>query len=574
MSLPAVVRTALFIPSAPGFLFTSYHEAPDVPPSGKAALLCPPIGHEYASTHRAMRHLADALARAGVPCLRFDYHGTGDSSGDGPEAANPQQWQADIRNLLNELRARSGAAMVGMVGVRFGAMLAAMVATQAASDFLVLWHPCASGRRYIRELRAHAAAAGLNEEADACLETGGVLLPSELLGQLEALELPVARVPATTPVLVLGKAPLAAAAQQLAAPTDFVEAVDIDGMMAEPQFTLVPNTSIAAITGWIARLPGSAATKVYMSRLAGSDVATDADFTEQVCRFGAGDALFGVLRQPRSKPRASVVVMFNAGCQHHVGPNRLYVSLARELAAMGYASFRLDLRGIGESVVSDPAAENVAYPDSAMEDAAAAIEYLQNRHGYQEFILMGLCSGAHTSFHAAVQLGGRFRFPLLVMLNPLTYRWVPGMSLDVTQQAQQASYYAQAMRRRGAWLKLLSGRVNLKNIFGVVVRQVRTLTRAAMLYLREMIGQPSEPLSQELQALWKRPVPAITLYLGDGEPGYALLRQAAPYQARRGQSTGRLVVRRIAGADHVFTRQAARQALFADIRALLGPDKR
>src|SRR5262245_16185002 len=46
-----------------------------------AVLLSKPIGHEGINTHATYRYLAEQLAEAGYPTLRFDYDGTGDSFG-------------------------------------------------------------------------------------------------------------------------------------------------------------------------------------------------------------------------------------------------------------------------------------------------------------------------------------------------------------------------------------------------------------------------------------------------------------------------------------------------------------
>ena len=46
------------------------------------AVICNPIGRDYNHTHRTIRHLSDNLAKSGIPSMRFDYHDSGDSSGD------------------------------------------------------------------------------------------------------------------------------------------------------------------------------------------------------------------------------------------------------------------------------------------------------------------------------------------------------------------------------------------------------------------------------------------------------------------------------------------------------------
>src|SRR5665213_1134337 len=49
----------------------------------RGGVLCaPPIGREARAGRRAVRSLALSLAQQGFVTLRFDYDGTGDSSGD------------------------------------------------------------------------------------------------------------------------------------------------------------------------------------------------------------------------------------------------------------------------------------------------------------------------------------------------------------------------------------------------------------------------------------------------------------------------------------------------------------
>ena len=60
-----------------GHLHTPTGEARDL-----CTVICPvPFGYENICSHRALRVLADHLARAGIASLRFDFPGTGDSDG-------------------------------------------------------------------------------------------------------------------------------------------------------------------------------------------------------------------------------------------------------------------------------------------------------------------------------------------------------------------------------------------------------------------------------------------------------------------------------------------------------------
>ena len=48
--------------------------------------------------------------------------------------------------------------------------------------------------------------------------------------------------------------------------------------------------------------------------------------------------------------RKTGAVLLNAGLIHHIGPNRIYVKLARQIAALGIVALRFDLSGIGDSL--------------------------------------------------------------------------------------------------------------------------------------------------------------------------------------------------------------------------------
>jgi pimeloyl-ACP methyl ester carboxylesterase len=118
-----------------------------------AALLCTAMGQESIRAHRAMVTLADRLARVGIPALRFDYFGTGDSGGD-DEEGELDGWRADILRADIQLRAATGADSVAWIGLRLGAVLAATASTTAprAPEAVFLWDPVLDGRAYLAEL--------------------------------------------------------------------------------------------------------------------------------------------------------------------------------------------------------------------------------------------------------------------------------------------------------------------------------------------------------------------------------------------------------------------------------------
>src|SRR5688572_9512999 len=81
---------------------------------------------------------------------------------------------------------------------------------------------------------------------------------------------------------------------------------------------------------------------------------------DEALRLGPDGQLVGILSHPAGgrarTPHAPAVIVLNAGVLHRVGPHRLHVSLTRRLAVQGFASVRLDLGGIGDSVATSDAA--------------------------------------------------------------------------------------------------------------------------------------------------------------------------------------------------------------------------
>lgn len=112
----------------------------------------------------------------------------------------------------------------------------------------------------------------------------------------------------------------------------------------------------------------------------------------------AGGTLFGVFAPPE-RPRIAdlaVVVLPEAIPAGMRGQNAVVVHLARAVTAAGYASFRLDYHGIGESAGPLPVARR---DEPFLDDVDGAIEWLR-AEGYRRFIVAGSCFGAHTALLA------------------------------------------------------------------------------------------------------------------------------------------------------------------------------
>lgn len=123
--------------------------------------------------------------------------------------------------------------------------------------------------------------------------------------------------------------------------------------------------------------------------------------------FGSSKALVGIVAEPwKATPAAETrssdspaVLFLNAGIIHRVGPNRMYVQLARALAEAGVVSMRLDMSGIGDS----PNRAEVLSPlESAMKDIREALDWLETSKQIGRVVLIGLCAGAdHSILYAS-----------------------------------------------------------------------------------------------------------------------------------------------------------------------------
>lgn len=140
---------------------------------------------------------------------------------------------------------------------------------------------------------------------------------------------------------------------------------------------------------------------------------------EQACRFGDGGGLVGIVTQAtadKRSPELPAVILLSAGMVHRVGPHRLYVEVARSLAALGFPVLRFDLAGVGDSELPEGKA---LLEDRTISVVQQAMNFLAANEGAKKFVLMGLCSGATDSHRVAV---ADARVQGIVALDGYAYR--------------------------------------------------------------------------------------------------------------------------------------------------------
>ena len=124
---------------------------PDVAPAGWMALLTNSGVIGRAGPHRMNVRLARQFARMGIPSIRFDLSGLGDSRRASGTLAQTAQWVADTRTVMDAAQARCGDLRFFMVGYCSGAEVAHLTALEDARlRAAVLWDFYAFPTRRLR----------------------------------------------------------------------------------------------------------------------------------------------------------------------------------------------------------------------------------------------------------------------------------------------------------------------------------------------------------------------------------------------------------------------------------------
>jgi exosortase A-associated hydrolase 2 len=191
---------------------------PGQAPAATGIVFCHAFGEERKSSALVMARLARAVAAAGLPALRFDCSGCGDSEGEFVDATVESRLE-DIATAVAFLRERAGGGRVALLGLRLGATLAALAAERISDCAgLALIEPIADARAYLggemrRKLlrqmltdgRAGASRAEMLAELerdDAVLDMDGFAIRGSTYKALTALGIRSGEVAFTGPVLV------------------------------------------------------------------------------------------------------------------------------------------------------------------------------------------------------------------------------------------------------------------------------------------------------------------------------------------------------------------------------------
>jgi pimeloyl-ACP methyl ester carboxylesterase len=258
---------------------------------------------------------------------------------------------------------------------------------------------------------------------------------------------------------------------------------------------------------------------------------------EKAVQFGTSCVLTGIRTEPDADARragAPGVIMLNSGILHRVGACRLHVHLARALADAGFHTLRFDFSGIGDS---EARKDTLSFEESAPLEVMEAMDYLGKTAGVENFVLVGLCSGADVAFHAAVR---DERVVGLCQLDAWPYKTL----------RHKLHHYGPKLGRPQSWANFIRRQVSRAMPAPAPASAGSELADLDLpTYVREC--PPREFVAEKLRELMARHVELFHIYSG-GQEDYNYEKQFE--NAFSDVSFGeRLCVRYLPDADHIFT---------------------
>lgn len=504
-------------------------------------VIVPPIGYEYWTSHRTLRTLAEQLAERGCRVVRFDFDGTGDSSGDQWDPDRLAAWQGSVGHAVKALH-ESGVTGTVLVGLRLGGTMALMQGGELAADAVVAWDPIVRGRRYVRELQLLGLPVPATPDAptrDGSIVVAGCVFSAQTLADLAEIDLTALSSQPAPRVLVVDRddkpvnTALLERLDALGTELDQFTRRGTELMLDQPtEYATVPTGIVEDICEWVGSHAVGSATETLgpEPRTAATIGWRGGSVEEEVVRLGEL-GLVAVQTSPAGATRGTVLWL-NSGSEHHVGPGRAWVEYARDLALIGFTSLRMDFSGWGESPDLGHAPGR-PYDQHGVEEVGQAVVALKES-GHRRVVLSGLCAGAWIALKAAlsVDVDG------VVAINPQLY-WKPGDPVEADIVRETRARRVPEIRR---------------------IKQFRSLGVWSLL---DMVGA-RHAAAVWLEALQARGIPVMAVF-AEGDDGLEFLEDRTGRAWRRLMSRGPIGSVTVSGIDHPMHRHWMRESMVTTI---------
>ena len=279
---------------------------------------------------------------------------------------------------------------------------------------------------------------------------------------------------------------------------------------------------------------------------------------ETAVLFGKLETLAGVVTDPDPSSESGhrpAILLLNAGLLYRIGPNRVYVRLARSLASLGFVTLRLDFSGIGDS---EPRRDGLTIEESRLRDAHEAMDFLAVSRGIEQFVLIGLCGGAVNAFRISRDDP---RVVGAVMIDGYAYRTF----------GYYLRHYGGRLLSGKRWWNLLTGRSSSGRKLRRMLQRGSTdkaegkadVNPVGVSYIRRF--PPRDAVLSDLHALIDRGVYLFFIYSEGGMDDYYNYESQFEDMFPSLHSNGRLRVKLIREADHTFTLLSHQRMLVDDI---------
>ena len=281
----------------------------------------------------------------------------------------------------------------------------------------------------------------------------------------------------------------------------------------------------------------------------------EADVKEEAALFGAEGRLVGVVSHPaRARPGAPAFLLLNAGGMYRVGPNRIYVRLARALAARGFLVLRYDNSVVGDSRLA-AAGRDAPTREAVEAEPRQAMDWLAASHGARRFVLMGLCSGAVLALRAAADAPDVAGVGLIGLPPPPGPKGARIMLRHYARLAFRSSF------RGKQWRAIAGGHVNFRRARNTLAQLVSS--RAIPPGIGPTIGDDLPPRLRSLRA---RGV-AVLLVHAEGDEGldHTVAVLAQDRRTTPGEPPASVDI--VRGSNHLFTLLSNQEALLSRVLA-------
>lgn len=259
--------------------------------------------------------------------------------------------------------------------------------------------------------------------------------------------------------------------------------------------------------------------------------------------------MLGVLHQPCLGVALSGtgVVIVNGGAQYRAGAHRLFVQLARHLAAQGHAVLRFDFPGQGDSP-GNP----IGFEDSAAHIGTAVDHVHALQPAPTRTALMGLCDGASASLLYMDKMQDP-RITHLILLNP----WV--RSAVSQARVQVRHYYLQRLLMPDFWRKLVTGGVGLSAL-QELLQKVQTIRAPAN-------SSPKRSFQDRMASAWHAFGGCILLVLSDKDLTAQEFRSYVEHSANwhDWKERGELMLQELNDADHTCSKPLGQSSLIKTV---------